>query len=524
MKSLSLNQLQEKELLPQAYSFLQSEAEQHGEGAMVVYRNGDTVIDDVYRKSTGRLFKVISYIEKEYKIKCNLFCAKSLDINTEIMRLEGLAANDSYIEHDEKIKGAKTDFTQMVTKGIEIGASDIHIRISPTNTTILYRVDGFIEDTMFRRDYNDTKRMIAAAINFMGVERSSDNFDENIAVKSGLDLIVLLGKKRVKVECRINYSPLASKSGKCVIRLLKQDGEIKNLEQLFIKKQTCMTFKRVLEQPNGLILISGPTGAGKSTTLHAMIKDKPSRKLVATIEDPIEIKSKDPKVYQTPFDESLGYEGHIANLLREDPDIGVVGEIRNKNTAKATIELCRTGHLVLSTLHTNDAIQNVSRLADLGVDVTDLADPEVLRLLIAQRLIPMNCPHCTKLIKNTAQSARWTELENMADDLVLEKLRLLSLSGKLKQGVGCEKCRFKGYLGRRNVMEHIVVDAYSRTFIRNKDFDGWRDALKKKGWQSLQDETWEGIEKGIFNPLIANSFVHNLLIDTNTAWRYGNVS
>lgn len=336
--------------------------------------------------------------------------------------------------------------------GIALGASDIHIEPQEKEVRLRYRTDGVLHDVLFLD--HDTYRMINSRIKLLSELKLTQTQD----AQDGRFTINYEGKQ---IEIRTSIIP-GGYGESIVMRILNPDGINVGLEQLGMEDKLLDILKHEIGKPNGLILTTGPTGSGKTTTLYSFLKYvyDPEIKIL-TIEDPIEYHLQG--ITQTQVDHEKGYDflSGLRAALRQDPDIVMVGEIRDKETATIAVNAALTGHLVLSTLHTNNAAGAIPRLLDLGVNPGILA--AALSASIAQRLVRRLCVHCKKERPATPEEDKTMRavLKMATDhkknlgpyDLGLDK-EVLSLW----EPVGCEKCGMVGYKGRVGVYEAILND------------------------------------------------------------------
>jgi len=333
----------------------------------------------------------------------------------------------------------------LIVGTIILKGSDIHIEPSEDKTDIRLRVDGMlvnlaeITSEKYRKILSRIKLLSRLKLNVEKEAqdgRFSINFDES--------------------EIEIRTSSLPSEYGEAVVMRILNPKNLISLQELGLRSDLEKTFNEQIEKPNGMIIVTGPTGSGKTTTLYAFLKNisKPENKVI-TIEDPIEYHLKG--ITQTQVDEKKGYTfaDGLRSIVRQDPDAILVGEIRDKETAETAIQAALTGHLVLSTLHTNDAVGSIARLIALGEIPTNIAP--AINIVIAQRLIRKVCPHCIKLENiNTEELEMFKkELANLGSSIEIPEL---NDSIKIPKAQGCEFCNGTGYKGRVGIFEALVMD------------------------------------------------------------------
>lgn len=268
--------------------------------------------------------------------------------------------------------------------------------------------------------------------------------------------------------------------------------------------------KKAIHMPHGAVIMSGPTGSGKTTTLASAMNMIEDTRKIYTIEDPVEkvVKSTTQVPIHTEHDDR-GFAHMGRSALRMDPDVIVLGEMRDEDTARVMVRAALTGHLVFSTLHTNTASAIVTRLIDIGISPSLLSDPNLLTCLISQRLLPKLCQECavpvSQSIAHKPYLARWKKIFTPSE---IKKLRA--------RGTYCEKCQGLGISGRTVVAEIIWVDEAGRHFIQKCDILGWEKYLKEQGWTSYRDQALKLAKEGVCDPLDAERMVGELTPSTET--------
>lgn len=345
-------------------------------------------------------------------------------------------------------------------------SSDIHIEPKREHSVIRFRIDGVLHDIQTM-----TPKVHAAVISRVKLLGRMDIAER----RKPQDGRIKTKIKNREVELRCNILPVAF-GEKMVVRIFDPEVVMKDLLDLGFRQQEFGVFQRMINEPNGLILVTGPTGSGKTTTLYSSLKMRASREVnVTTIEDPIEM------VYE-PFNQvlvnpllDLSFAGALRTILRQDPDIIMVGEIRDDETTTYALQAALTGHLVFSTLHTNDAAASVARLYDLGAEPFLLGS--TLLGVLAQRLLRKVCLHCAE-----------------ADILTQAQLGVLNIRTrtgkplKVRRGKGCHICRYTGLYGRTGVFELMDVDDTVRKLIMAKqDTHMLRKTCRQKGMETLKE-------------------------------------
>jgi len=361
----------------------------------------------------------------------------------------------------------------LLLQAVREGASDIHIESSEKDLSVRFRIDGVLRDTL------RPKRALAPLL----VSR--------IKVMARLDI----AEKRLPQDGRVSLrigghdldvrvSTLPSQYGeRVVMRLLDRSAALLGLDRIGMTERDHATFLRVLDRPNGIVLVTGPTGSGKTTTLYGALSHLNDRQRnIMTVEDPIEYAL--PGIAQTQVDQrtDLTFARGLRAILRQDPDVIMVGEIRDTETAKIAVQASMTGHLMLSTLHTNSAIGAVTRLFDMGVERFLLAP--MLSGLVAQRLVRRLCESCRRADAATAADAAL-------------------LGGALEPGaavwraVGCDACAGQGYRGRTAVYEVIAVDGTLERLIHDGAGEADLTGAVRASGPSLLDDAIAKVMSGV---------------------------
>jgi type II secretory ATPase GspE/PulE/Tfp pilus assembly ATPase PilB-like protein len=359
------------------------------------------------------------------------------------------------------------DFLQrIIQEAKEVKASDIHIEGFEEYSLIRFRIDGSLIEK-----YRLEKDLHPALINKIKVAAKLDIAEKRLPQDGR---IIQKGNENVDdVDIRVSIIP-AFFGEKIVMRLLGRNSADINLNILGFNNQQIELYSRAMRKQKGLILISGPTGSGKTTTLYATLKTLNKVNVnILTIEDPIEYLLEG--INQVQVKESIGlkFSEALRSFLRQDPDIIMVGEIRDVETAQMAIRASLTGHLVLSTVHTNSAWGTISRMIDMGIPAYLLAD--TLNISVAQRLLKKLCPLCKKEISNQEKQ-------------VLESNYPQIRKYKVFQAVGCNHCYHTGYLGRKAIYEVIPIDEdFKRIIKSNNSETDISELIKKKHISLLQD-------------------------------------
>ncbi|HLD00023.1 MAG TPA: ATPase, T2SS/T4P/T4SS family [Patescibacteria group bacterium] len=366
------------------------------------------------------------------------------------------------------------------------GASDIHIEPTEKSVIVRYRIDGVLKDVMTLPKTAQTG--IAARIKIL----SNLKIDEHRVPQDGRFKI---SQGEYKVAFRVSTLPVFD-GEKIVMRVLNESAEVMTLEQLGMQKGPLEILKRNIHRPHGMILVTGPTGSGKTTTLYTIVNILNTPKVnISTVEDPIEYRM--PRINQSQVNPKIGFTfaGGLRALLRQDPNIIMVGEIRDAETGEIGVHAAMTGHLVLSTLHTNDAVTAIPRFIEMGIPTFLIAS--TVNLVVAQRLVRIICPHCitsynlpTKMIEelekqmNVKEILEVLEREGVITDKETKLGELLFYRGK-----GCNKCNMEGYKGRMGVYEVLEMTKQMQELVLVKaSAEKFRElAAKNKMITMLQD-------------------------------------
>lgn len=368
--------------------------------------------------------------------------------------------------------GSSEDFVyKLIVEADELGCSDIHIEKYEERCRVRLRIDGkLIEKYIIpTEDY-------AALVNKLKIKANLDIAEKRLPQ----DGRITFESASAKFDIRVSLLPTLH-GEKIVMRLLSKDATNIDINELGFDEKQRQDYLEGIKKPNGIILISGPTGSGKTTTLYATLKILNEEKTnIVTIEDPIEYTLEGINQVQLKDDIGLGFAAALRSFLRQDPDVIMLGEIRDGETAQMAIRAALTGHLVLSTIHTNSAWGTISRMIDMGVPSYLLAN--TLSLSVAQRLVRVLCPDCkekevfyTKLFPSSYKAPREVDFHFTP--------------------VGCEKCFYTGYKGRKAVYEVIPIDYDFAEDIKNEKFNV-REELKDKGINQLMDNAFELFENG----------------------------
>ena len=442
---------------------LLNEKDAHLANITVIFKKGSKVVVAAVDPTNPATQKIISQLKESFEVaviltnprslqnilkryqtikKAGVFEMGAIEIKEEELdRLEKEINNTSDLKSRLQ-KVSTTGLLELLVAGaLKTGASDVHLESESNSARLRYRIDGLLHDIAvidkhsYEKALDRIKVLSKMKLNVKGMPQ-----DGRFTIK----------QKGVSIEVRVSVLP--SEFGETIVmRLLDPRTIKKDIEKLGIREDLLEKVKDVLKKPTGAIFTTGPTGSGKTTMLYSFVNrlNSPDKKIV-TIEDPIEYHIEG--ISQTQVDTHRGYTfaNGLRAIVRQDPDIILVGEIRDAETADIALQAALTGHLVLSTIHTNNAAGTIPRLIDLGIRPQIIAP--AINMAMAQRLIRKLCPSCKK-----TESAKGKELEKIQESLepVKEKLALPRLDQNLKIGVPgkCKECNESGYRGRIGVFE-----------------------------------------------------------------------
>jgi len=369
---------------------------------------------------------------------------------------------------------------QILLEAYKDRATDIHIEPFEDELKIRYRIDGILYDAKVPPTIKHFKDSINSRIKIMA--------NLNIAEKR----LPQDGRFKVRVgdidlDLRISFLPTVY--GESVVIRILSAAKLYSFEELGLSRRDLNILDMLIKKPHGVVFVTGPTGSGKTTTLYACLSrvNKVDRKII-TIEDPIEYQLGGVTQIQINPRIGLTFAAGLRSMLRHDPDIMMVGEVRDFETAEIAIQVALTGHLVFSTLHTNDAASGVVRLIDMGVEPYLVSSS--VECFIAQRLVRIICPRCKQPVKAAV---------DMAKDFGLNEQEVSQIV--FYEGKGCEACKFTGYRGREGIYEFLVLNEEIRDMILNR---ATAQQIKNKaiqaGMRTLRQDGWEKIKNGITTP------------------------
>ncbi|ADR18319.1 GspE/PulE family protein [Calditerrivibrio nitroreducens] len=361
----------------------------------------------------------------------------------------------------------------IIHKAVSDRASDIHIEPDEDKLRIRYRIDGVLIEVLgLNRNIHPAIVSRIKIMSGMNIAEKRIPQDGRFKVSSG-------GRD---VDFRVSTLP-TNFGEKVVLRILDRSKALLELHNIGMDPHSLSVYESIVAKPYGIILISGPTGSGKTTTLYATLNklNTPDKNIV-TVEDPIEYNFRLINQVQTDETAGLTFANALRSILRQDPDIIMVGEIRDKETAEIAIQASLTGHLVLSTIHTNDAVSSVVRLVDMGIENFLVATS--LIGVVGQRLVRKICEHCKQ--------------EYIPEPEMLERLKIKDNGIKFYRGAGCPECKYTGYSGRIGIYEVLKIDgAIKQMITKGKSVEEIRSYALKNGFKSMFDGGFEIVKSGI---------------------------
>ena len=360
----------------------------------------------------------------------------------------------------------------LINRAVEQRSSDIHIEPFENELKVRYRIDGVLHDVE-----TPARRLQAAIVSRIKI-MAKLNIAERRLPQDGRIKLRLMGKE---VDLRVSTLPTLYGES-VVLRILDRSSIVVNLDSLGFPEDTLSQFNRLITKPYGMILVTGPTGSGKTTTLYGALDkiNSPDKKII-TIEDPVEYQLFGVNQIHVKPQIGLTFANGLRSIVRQDPDVIMVGEIRDFETAEIAIQAALTGHLVFSTLHTNDAAGAVSRLLEMGVEDYLLASS--LLGVLAQRLIRRVCMKCRRPAEMAVEAMR--ELAN-GDAAV-----------RVYEGAGCEDCAHTGYRGRSGIFEFLLVnDAVRQLILKRSSADAIKETAVGLGMRTLRDDGWAKVRGG----------------------------
>jgi general secretion pathway protein E len=364
----------------------------------------------------------------------------------------------------------------IITRAIETRASDIHFEPFEDEFRVRYRIDGVLHDVE-----SPPKKLQAAIVSRVKI-MAKLNIAERRLPQDGRIMLRVKGKE---IDFRVSSVPTIHGES-TVLRILDKSSIVLDIGKLGFPEDTLQGFEELVRRPHGIILVTGPTGSGKTTTLYCVLGkiNSPEKKII-TVEDPVEYQLKGVNQIQVKPSIGLTFANALRSIVRQDPDVILIGEIRDAETAEIAIQSALTGHLVLSTLHTNDAPSAITRLIDMGME--DYLLSSTIIGILAQRLVRVACPYCQEPYSPDPAILREMKVDtgNLADLNVIEVK-------------GCENCSNTGYWGRAGIFEFLhITDDIQRLILEKRDSNIIKEAARKNGMRTLREDGWLKVKKGM---------------------------
>ena len=389
---------------------------------------------------------------------------------------------DEDMDEDTDLDSAAEDASiirfvnQVLRDAIELRASDIHLEPFEDEFRIRYRIDGVLQEVPVPAQIKRFQPAIVSRVKILShLNIAEKRLPQDGRIKIRID--------ESEVDIRVSVIPMLHGEA-VVMRLLRQSATLRGMRELDMDDRERECFQRVLELPHGIILVTGPTGSGKTSTLYTALNtiNDAVRKII-TIEDPVEYQLKGVNQIQVSEKAGLTFARGLRSILRHDPDVVLIGEIRDQETAQIAVQASLTGHLVFSTLHTNDAPGAVTRLVDMGVEPYLVASS--LEAVLAQRLVRVLCRHCKQVDDSPTARAFKAQVGIPADTGIY-------------RSVGCRECRQTGFFGRHAIFEWMDSDNEIRQLmLQHSSTDQIRDAARRAGMRTLAEDGWRLVRLGV---------------------------
>ncbi len=389
------------------------------------------------------------------------------------------------VEDIEKLAGDASVIrlvNQIILEGWRKRATDIHLEPYRDKVVLRYRIDGILYDANVPAEIKSYLNAITSRIKIM----SNLNIVERRLPQDGRTVVRVQDQV---LDLRISTMP--TPFGESIAIRILPTQMLFSLEKLGLARKDLRVFEGLIQKPHGIIFVTGPTGSGKTTTLYACLSriNTKERKII-TIENPIEYEMSGITQMQVMPEIGLTFARGLRSILRHDPDVIMVGEVRDLETAEIAIRVALTGHLIFSTLHTNDAVSGITRLIDIGVEPYLVASS--VESFIAQRLIRVICPHCKHEDEKAAPELK---------EMIARELGIPAESIKVFRGKGCPSCNFTGFFGRTAIYEILLVDDAIKTLILKKAPSGQiKKIALSRGMRTLRQDGWQKVILGMTTP------------------------
>jgi general secretion pathway protein E/type IV pilus assembly protein PilB len=416
----------------------------------------------------------------------------TLDEETDLQVVdEGSGANDNNLDEAAEDASIIRFVNQVLKDAIDLRASDIHLEPFEDELRIRYRIDGVLQEVPVPAQIKRFQPAIVARVKILShLNIAEKRLPQDGRIKVRIDA--------AEVDIRVSIIPMLHGEA-VVMRLLRQNASLKGARELGMNQRELGCLQRVLQLPHGIVLVTGPTGSGKTSTLYTALHEiNDTERKIITIEDPIEYQLKGVNQIQVSEKSGLTFARGLRSILRHDPDVILIGEIRDQETAQIAVQASLTGHLVFSTLHTNDAAGALTRLVDMGVEPYLVASS--LEAVLAQRLVRVLCRHC-KAVDDSANARTYRTRIGIADNAVVYR------------SVGCRECRNTGFHGRRAIFEWMDSSSEIRQLIlKNSSTDLIREAACRAGMTTLSEDGRRLVAEGVttIEEILSVTTVHDM--------------
>jgi general secretion pathway protein E len=444
----------------------------------------DTEARDSVAKATGRTVAVQAGTEEEIREAIEKGYGESASSMERLIEQVGEEGDEiaSGDERVERLIGAASEapiirlVNFIIARAIERGASDIHIEPFEKSLKVRYRIDGILVEAEA-----PPRRLQTAIISRIKI-MARINIAESRLPQDGRVKLRIGGQE---IDFRVSTVPTLYGES-IVIRILDQSAVPLNLATLGFSPDILDRFRKMVGAPHGMVLVTGPTGSGKTTTLYGALQEiRSAERKIITIEDPVEYQVPGVNQIQVKPQIGLTFSAGLRSIVRQDPDVILVGEIRDQETAEIAIHSALTGHMVLSTLHTNDAAGAITRLLEMGV--AEYLLPSSLSGVLAQRLVRTICPDCSTP----------RELSQAFRDEILSTAGFIP-EGDLRMGTGCSACNQTGYRGRVAILELLALDETIKDLVLARaDAGTIREKAVAGGMRLLRDDGWDKVRSGL---------------------------
>jgi general secretion pathway protein E/type IV pilus assembly protein PilB len=395
---------------------------------------------------------------------------------------KGIQVVDENAEGNNLDEGAEDEASiirfvnQVLKDAIELRASDIHLEPFEDEFKIRYRIDGELQEVPVPPQLKQFQPAIVSRVKILShLNIAEKRLPQDGRIKVRID--------NAEVDIRVSVIPMLHGEA-VVMRLLRQNSTLRGLGEIGMNTRELEHFQNVLRLPHGIILVTGPTGSGKTSTLYTALNEiNDAVRKIITVEDPVEYQLKGVNQIQVNEKSGLTFARGLRSILRHDPDVILIGEIRDAETAQIAVQASLTGHLVFSTLHTNDAPGALTRLVDMGVEPYLVASS--LEAVLAQRLVRVLCPHCKQPDVSERAQAFKLKLGISADRIIYKS-------------IGCRECRNTGFFGRHAIFEWMDTNEEIRQLIlKSASTDQIRAAARRDGMRTLAEDGWRLVAAGV---------------------------